>query len=739
MKTVSAVSDTLTFSDAISVIDGKGSKGGWYNGRCPAHNDSTPSLGIKEYSDGGFAVKCQAGCERKRIIAALEQKTGKKYPNKKKAEKEKRPLAERGITLDQYAEMKKLPRRYLVYFGTYDDSFDGKPAIYHAYLDEKMGDAGLKYRLSTDSHDTFWKDHKPAPYGVAHLQSLIDYGERPEYVVICEGESDVQTLFYAGFPAIGISGKNGWKPEFAKLPQLAAVKEVYIVQEPDAEAFVEAVAASFPDKVVVVMPFQEQIKDPSELWLRNPDTEAFAKVFIEMLENAPLLHDGFPLTDTGNAERLVKKHGGDFRWLTDEEIFAIWNGSIWGKNKTGNALLPRTKEVVRAIPDPEWQATSEGAGKRHAMIAMTKGELPALAESDLFDKQPMLLNVKNGTLDLGTGDIREFRKTDFLTKQAEVVYDPFATCPKFDAFMDYIFENDRDTVHYILKALGYTLTGNVGESVFHMCFGYGKNGKTTLLEVLAQMLGRSLARPAKFSTFVTSKMYDQKYEIATFKGLRMVTAVEPRKAGHLDEEVLKQITGGDTIMARDIYEKNVVFQPEFKLWLAMNNKPRIVGTDEGIWRRVRLVPFDVTIPESMKVKEFHKVLFAEEGPGILNRLIQGCLDWQEEGLEPSGKVAKATSEFRSEQNVIQGCFDERMLTGKHSYHAKAGALYDEYRGWAEEKGEFVMRQNEFAEELQRRGFVKRRAHEGYEWWGITLKSTPAESEPSLNFEKGAGA
>jgi putative DNA primase/helicase len=370
---------------------------------------------------------------------------------------------------------------------------------------------------------------------------------------------------------------------------------------------------------------------------------------------------------------------------------------------------------------------------------MTKGELSALTESNLFDKQPMLLNVKNGTLSLETGELRECQKTDFLTKQAEVTYDVFATCPKFDDFLNYIFENDADTVHYILKALGYTLTGNVGESLFHMCYGLGANGKTTLLEVLAQMLGPALARPAKFSTFVTSKMYDQKYEIATFKGLRMVTAVEPRKAGHLDEEVLKQITGGDTIMARDICEKNVVFRPEFKLWLAMNNKPRIVGTDEGIWRRVRLVPLDVRIPESRKVKEFHKVLFAEEGPGILNRLIQGCLDWQEEGLEPSGKVAKPTSEFRAEQNVIQGCFDERMLTEKHNYHSKAGALYDEYRRWAEEKGEFVMRQNEFAEELQRREFVKRRAHEGYEWWGITLKSPPTESESSLDFEKGVGA
>jgi hypothetical protein len=211
-------------------------------------------------------------------------------------------------------------------------------------------------------------DQKPAPYGLVHLQSIIEYGEKPEYLVICEGESDVQTLFYAGFPAIGISGKSSWKPEFAKLSQLATVKEVYIVQEPGAENFVKTVAASFPDKVIAVLPFSEPLKDPSELWLSNPDREAFAKVILERLENAVVLHDGLALTDTGNAERLVRKHGSNFRWLTDEEVFAIWDGSIWGKNKTGDSLLPRTKEVVRAIPDREWQEVSESSGKRRAMI-----------------------------------------------------------------------------------------------------------------------------------------------------------------------------------------------------------------------------------------------------------------------------------------------------------------------------------------------------------------------------------
>jgi putative DNA primase/helicase len=290
------------------------------------------------------------------------------------------------------------------------------------------------------------------------------------------------------------------------------------------------------------------------------------------------------------------------------------------------------------------------------------------------------------------------------------------------------------------KALGYTLTGNISESVFFMCYGSGSNGKTTLLELMMQILGPDFITPAKFSTFVESKFPDQcSYEVATFAGARMVTAVEPRKAGRLNEELLKQMTGGDMMKARQIYSEPFAFYPECKLWMSMNNQPRIAGTDEGIWRRVRLIPFTQTVPEARKVKDFHKVLFNEEGPGILNRLLRGLRAWQEEGLQMPSAIATATADFRAAQNVIQGFFDTHTLSGKRSLNAKAGDLDDAYRKWAEDQNEYVLRSNEFAEELKRKGFEKRRAHEGFHWWGITLKASPTESEPGLGLEEGAEA
>lgn len=444
--------------------------------------------------------------------------------------------------------------------------------------------------------------------------------------------------------------------------------------------------------------------------------------------------NGFTLTDTGNAERLVYMHGGNFRWVTDEEVFCVWNGTVWEKNRSGDLLLPFTKEMVRAIEDEKWQKSSEGAVRRRNMISLSKGEPDVYARRENFDARPMLLNVQNGTLELETGTLRDFCRGDFLTKKARVSYDPFATCPKFDEFMEYTFDGDKDLIHFMDKALGYTLTGNISESVFFLCYGTGCNGKTTLLELPTQIMGADFVTPAKFTTFVESKYADQSsYDFATFAGARMVIASEPRKSGRLNEELLKQLTGGEIVKTRQIYGLPFSFYPECKLWLAMNNKPRIVGTDDGIWRRVRLIPFTQRVPDEKKVKDFHKVLFAEEGAGILNRMLSGLAAWKEEGLTPPSSVAAATSEFRAAQNVIEDFFTSRCLTDKKNYKVEYGKLYKAYQAWAEEQNEYILRTNEFADELDRRCFIKKRSDTGFVRCGITLKAEP-EQGTGLGFE-----
>ena len=439
----------FTFDDAVAVIGGKPGNGGWYNGLCPAHPDSTPSLGIKKRDDGTFAVKCQAGCDRKAVIAALEKKTGKRYGTKNG----KRP-APTGLTLDRYARMKQINPLFLgLVYHVGQRNYNGIPAVTFDYFDEQGTPTGTKLRLSESSHDARWENHtKPSLYGLDVL--MVQQREcnwNLSRIVICEGESDVQTLVYNNIPALGVSGKQGWKPEFATgIPILREAQEIFVVQEPDAEDFADEVIASFPKGKAhrLLLP----TKDPSELWLQSNNPEEFGKAWTQAIVGA--YDNSIAQSDTGNAERLVKMHGHNFRWVTDAGVFCVWDGAIWRRDKRGDNLLPQTKEVVRAIADPDWRLRSEAAGKRTTMINMAKGEEAVLAKSSLFDTHAMLLNVQNGTVDLETGHFREFRRDDFLTKQAMVTYDRAATCPKFDEFLDYIFNHDQDTVHFHAQGAG---------------------------------------------------------------------------------------------------------------------------------------------------------------------------------------------------------------------------------------------------------------------------------------------
>jgi len=435
----------------------------------------------------------------------------------------------------------------------------------------------------------------------------------------------------------------------------------------------------------------------------------------------------FPETDSGNAERLAAMFGSDFRWVRDEQRFYKWNGTLWISDRTGDTLLPFTKAVARAIPDEKFAKSSESANRRSSMIRLIKGEPSVQADRELFDARPWLLNVQNGTLDLEAGMLREFDREDYLTKQASVVWDPRAKAPKFDALLDFVFCGDKDLIHFAVKALGLTLTGITSEQCFFLCHGLGSNGKTTFLEVAGGILGQDYATMANGGTLLESKFSssDSGYDIATYAGKRMVTAAEPKKSGHLDEELLKRLTGGERVKARQIFGEPFEFRPECKLWLAMNKKPRIIGTDDGIWRRVLLVPFlaHMAKDDPRRVPDLHKVLLAEEGPGILTRMVEGLGAWQQEGLNPPAAVRNATAEYRSSQDATGDFFTAKCITGS-KYKVAAGELYEAYVKWADAANVFVLRANEFGEECDRRGFVSKRGDTGFVRRGLSLKEDP---------------
>jgi putative DNA primase/helicase len=735
-------------------------------------------------------------------------------PPSAESEPEKQPRS--GFTLADYSKLKGISVSGLtLFFDVCEINFyDGKPAVGFPYGIRTEGgeprSSGMKVRLSENSHDTLWAignatdwrsakkgEVRGVPYGLCRLQLPAYYepdGSRsyfPKDLVICEGESDVHTLAVYNIAALGISGVNGWKPEFAKIDVIKNAERIFIVKEKpvkegdkSGQEFVQRVSNDLPAEKVFVLDFSNDllnVKDPSELHLKYRDTlrkeapslpspasddaeenaEAiveFRKALLERGEWNPRADIPFlaaldaavavaqpfkPIrrffaTDTGNAERMAYIYGDDIRCVSGEEKFAMWDGSVWKKDKHPHILQPKAKEVVRSITpettviekegDDTWGRKSESMQKRNAMIQGLWGETQLVVEPTLFDRHLMMLNVKNGTIDLTTQTYRDFCREDYLTKISLVSFDPTAKCPKFDDFMDFTFSGDTEVIHWIDKALGYCLSGETKEQVFFICHGVGNNGKTTLIELMAQILGDDFVEPANFMTFVESRYGDTHYDVSTFIGKRMVTAVEPHKSGNLNEAILKKLTGSDKTKGRMIYERPDAFYPECKLWFAMNNKPQIQGTDEGIWRRVRFIPFLREVPKEKRVRDFHKVLFSEEGPGILNRLLQGTRDWLKEGLEPVPEIIRsATADLRSLQNVIQEFFDIHTDIGDQAKWAKAGHLHDKYVDWARGKEIHPLSSNEFAEELERRKCVRKRGDNseekgsGFIWYGISLK------------------
>ncbi len=382
--------------------------------------------------------------------------------------------------------------------------------------------------------------------------------------------------------------------------------------------------------------------------LESTEVEQIAKSISRYDPSKPL-----PLTDLGNARRLAIRHGHDLQYCYPWNCWLIWDGQRWSRDDSGE-VYRRAKDTVRGIYEEAHAAGDKvDAVAKHALRSQQRERIEALirlAQSDLaitpdaIDRLPWLLNVENGTLDLRSGELQPHRRDDFLTKLAPVAFDPTALCPTWLRFLERIFCADDSLIQFIQRAVGYALTGDTQEQCLFLLHGTGANGKTTLLEAIRALMG-DYARTADFATFLAKNHDAIRNDLAALKAARLVSASEVERGRRLNEPLVKQLTGGDRITARFLHAEFFEFAPQFKLFLAANHKPEIRGMDEGIWRRVRLIPFEVMIPTGQQDKSLGEKLLTEL-PGILNWLIAGCLAWQRRWLQPPDRVVAATSSYR---------------------------------------------------------------------------------------------
>jgi len=419
-------------------------------------------------------------------------------------------------------------------------------------------------------------------------------------------------------------------------------------------------------------------------------------------------------TDLGNARRFVARHGGDIRYCHLWHKWMVWDGTRWCIDETGE-IERRAKETVRAIYEEaagakdsgrratlgKWAALSESEARLRAMVSLAKSEPGVPVIPSELDTDAWQLNCANGTVDLRTGELRPHRREDLCTKLAPVNYDPEAKFPLWLGFLTEIMGNRKPLVDFLQRALGYSLTGDIREQVFFILYGTGANGKSTLTETFKSALG-DYGSQAEFGTFLARKTDAIRNDLARLAGARFVSASEAEAGRRLSEELVKTVTGGEAVPARFLYGEFFEFRPQFKLFLATNHKPIIKGTDTAIWRRIRLVPFTVTIPLEQQDRELPGKLHAEL-PGILTWAVQGCLAWQEQGLDAPQDVVTATKDYREEMDLLAAFLEECCVQTSEAT-VPAGRLYERYKKWCDDNGESPLNQQTFGMRLSERDF-----------------------------------
>ena len=440
----------------------------------------------------------------------------------------------------------------------------------------------------------------------------------------------------------------------------------------------------------------------------------------------------YRLTEVGNGQRFADENRDIIKFSHQRWAWLIWKRKFWHWDTHGDAER-LAKQTVLGIyddaateRDPERRQAiarhavkSDSDGKITAMLSLAQSEpgIPVLP-SDL-DADPFLFNCANGVIDLRTGKLLPHDPKFFMTKISPVEYYPEASCPEFAKFLTWATCGDAALVQFIQRFFGYALTGDISEHAVLFAVGCGGNGKTTLLELILYVFGDYGAAAAP--RLLLDKKSDQHpTELADLHGKRLVVAIEIEAGRRFDAAIFKWLTGGDRIKARHMRENFFEFQPTHKFAIAANHRPRVRDSSDSFWRRMRVVPFDATI-EQKKIYRSLPAKLRAEAPGVLAWLVQGCLDWQKNGLGTPERVGTATTKYRDDQNILKPFLDECCVTGKQ-FKVPVKDLYDAARQYFEANGETVIGKQMFNQMMRERGFVdKPMAANKWFWLEIGLK------------------
>lgn len=444
----------------------------------------------------------------------------------------------------------------------------------------------------------------------------------------------------------------------------------------------------------------------------------------------PLPHaERLQITDTGNANLFADKCRDSCIYIPSRGKWVIWDGKCWEPDELLK-IDELAKEVVTQKFEDSKGANVPGKIKQHAISslslrsrkAMLSCALSSMAKNfDDFDKDLLLLNVSNGILDLAAGELLPHDKNKFMTRFSpyNFSHENGDNCPTWDKFLWTFMSGDQEMINYLQKVVGYCLTGLTREQCMFIFVGNGQNGKSTFTNIIRTLLGSyAISIPSK-SIMSQTGSDTIRNDLAMLKGARFVDTSETQEGKKIDEPLLKLMTGGDPITARFLNKEYFTYQPIHKIFLSTNHKPEIMGTDDGIWRRFRMIMCNTCIPAKDRDNNLYDKLL-KEMDGILYWAFVGCLLYLDEGLESPQTVKDATEDYRKEQDRLGEIVTEHCDEGGS---VRIKDLFDVYRDSCTRNGEKYESRTVFIEKIRKRYTVKKYGDGGYlSAIGISLKA-----------------
>lgn len=685
---------------------------------CPAHVDHINSLSFDQGDDGKILLHCHAGCTTEEIVSALGLKIKDLFPEPGWQQYQAR-----------YSEIKDIY--------DYHDK-NGRLLFQVCRTTDKRF-----FQRRPDGCGGFIKglgDLKPVLYRLPELLSALDSGE---VVYVVEGEKDADNLARLGLTATtNPMGAGKWRDYYSSYFPIGANVVIFPDNDLPGRKHADQVAASLKARGcrvrVVLLPGLPQKGDVSD-WLADGHDKADLLSLVKAAEpwrdQPQHTVKDYNHTDVGNAERLVDSFGQDFRYSYAWKKWLIWTGKRWEIDDIGamqryvHALSRQMQQEALEIADLdnrkkafEWALSLERAKNIENCLKCAQA-LPGVAvKPEQFDADPWLFNCQNGTLDLKAGQLREHRREDFIMKISPVTFDPDAEAPTWNKFLDRIMDGNREMIEFLRRSAGYTLTGITREQKLFFLYGTGSNGKTCFMTPLQKIMNDyhcSISTETLMSGSDRDGGKSATPQLARLLNIRFAVASETDEGRRLSEALIKQMTGNDPITARHLHCEPFDFIPAFKLWMYGNHKPLIRGDDEGIWRRVCLIPFEVVIPDEEKDLNLPDKLLAELD-GIFAWMVRGCFEWQYLGLRPPEVVSIATKEYRTEMDSISNFIDSCCHIAEYA-SVWAKDIYAAYVKWCGDNGEVPKSQKSFGSSLKARGFVnENKSGRGVTWYGIGL-------------------